>query len=414
MSGQPEPTRLQRSISLPLLIAYGVGTMVGAGFYALLGRVAHHAGMHTPVAFSLAAGVALVSALSFSELASRFPFSSGESRYAQEAFRTRWLAVCVGWAVIATGIVSAATLTRAFVGFLQDLAPVPTTLATIVFLVALTLLAMRGILESVWFTALITVVEVGGLCWVLAANGHFLGELPQHWREIVPAVPFGQNAMQQWSAISLGAFLAFYAFIGFEDMVNEAEEVQNPRVNLPRGIIWALIFTSLLYVLITLVAILAFSPQELAESRTPLALLVSRQGDNARIAMTYISLLAGVNGSLVQLIMASRVVYGMSDQGLGPRFLAVIHARYRTPIRATLLIGAMILVLALWLPLESLARVTSSIMLLNFAIVNASLVRIKLRDMERPDDVKIYPIWIPVLGVVLCLTFLAMQLFATA
>ena len=400
-------TRLKRSITLPLLVAYGVGTMVGAGFYALLGRVASHAGMHTPIAFLLAAGVAFVSGLSFSELASRYPFSAGESRYVQEAFRARWLSILIGWAVIATGIVSAATLTRAFVGFLQDLVSVPTTVGIVVFVAGLTLIATRGILESVWFTTLITVIEVGGLFWVLGANGQSWGELPVRWRELVPDASWGS-----WTGITMAAFLAFYAFIGFEDMVNEAEEVQQPRVNLPRGIVCALVITSILYVLVSLAAVLAFTPAELAESRTPLALLVSRHGDVAQSAMTYISLLAGINGSLVQLIMASRVAYGMADHGLAPRALATVHPRYQTPIRATLLISGFILVFALWLPLEALARVTSSIMLLNFAIVNASLVRIKLKTRGQPaEDFKVYPIWIPILGGALCLLFLTLQQF---
>ncbi len=403
MSSIPESTRLKRSISLPLLIAYGVGTMVGAGFYALLGRVAHHSGMQTPCAFLLAAGVAFISGLSFSELASRFPVSSGESRYVQEGFQLRWLSMLVGWAVIATGIVSAATLTRAFVGFTQDLVNVPTVVVVVAFVAALTLIAIRGILESVWFTATITLIEVGGLLWVLVANGRYLGDLADRWGELVPDASWGP-----WSGITIGAFLAFYAFIGFEDMVNEAEEVANPRVNLPRGIMAALILTSVLYLMISVTAVLAFRPEELAASRTPLSLLVSQHGDVARTLMTYISMLAGINGALVQLIMASRVVYGMSDHGIGPRVLAVVHPRYRTPVRATLVASVCILAFALWLPLESLARVTSSIMLINFAAVNASLVRIKLRD-QVPHETKICPIWVPALGCCLCLLMLAVQ-----
>lgn len=407
MPEAPETNRLKRSISLPLLIAYGVGTMVGAGFYALLGQVAHHAGMHAPFAFLLAAGIAFITAMSFCELASRYPFSAGECRYVDEAFNTKWLSVLVGLAVIATGVVSAATLTRALVGFLQDLVDVPTTLGIVVFVVVLTLIAVRGILESVWFAALITSVEVGGLFWVLLANGRFLAELPNRWTTLLPDASWGS-----WSGVTIAAFLAFYAFIGFEDMVNEAEEVREPRKNLPRGIVWALIITSALYLLISVTAVLAFHPQELAESRTPLALLVSRHGAVARNSMTYISLLAGVNGSLVQLIMASRVAYGMSDHGFGPRVLTTVHPRYQTPIRATLLMSGLILAFALWLPLESLARITSSIMLINFAVVNASLVKIKFTSREVPDAATTYPIAVPVLGCCLCLLFLGLQLVA--
>ncbi len=408
MADASEQPRLHRVITLPLLIAYGVGTMIGGGFYALLGRVAGYAGMHAPIAILVSAAVALVTALSFSELASRLPYSAGEPRYVNEAFGLWWLSVIVGWGVIATGVVSAATLTRAFVGFWQDLLAVPTTLGILLFVTTLTSIAARGILESVWLAMLITVIEVTGLLWVLAANAWHFADLPQRWSELMPSLTW-----DAWSGTMIAAFLAFYAFIGFEDMVNEAEEVQHPRRNLPRGILCAVAITTLLYLLIAAVAVLSVTPQELAASRTPLALLVSEQGNAARVAMTYISLLAGVNGALVQIVMSSRVAYGMSDQGLGPRLLAVVHKKFRTPVYATLLMGAIILSLALWLPLELLAKITSGIMLINFTIVNAALVRIKLKRVEVPEGVVQYPILIPILGCALCAIFIVFQFIAT-
>ena len=277
-----------------------------------------------------------------------------------------------------------------------------------IFVAALTGIAARGILESVWLATVITVIEVGGLLWVLAVNAGYLAELPQRWSDIMPG--FRGEA---WSGITIAAFLAFYAFIGFEDMVNEAEEVQEPRRNLPRGILCALAITTLLYLPIAAVAVLAVTPQELAGSRTPLALLVSAQGNTARVVMTYISLLAGVNGALVQVVMSSRVAYGMSNQGLGPRVLAVVHEKFRTPVYATLVMGAIIVVLALWLPLESLAKITSGIMLINFALVNASLVRLKLEQTEVPEGVVQYPLLVPILGCTLCVLFIALQFVAT-
>lgn len=383
--------------------------MVGGGFYALLGRVTSHAGMQTPVAILVAATVALVTALSFSELASRLPYSAGESRYVHEAFRQTWLSVFVGWAVIATGVVSAATLTRAFVGFWQDLFAVPTALGIVLFVAALTAIAARGILESVLLAAVITVIEVGGLLWVLTVNAGHLGELPRRLPEMLP--DFQGDA---WSGIMIGAFLAFYAFIGFEDMVNEAEEVQEPRRNLPTGILWAMVITTLLYLPVAAVAVLAVAPEQLAASRTPLAMLVADQGNVARVAMTWISLLAGVNGALVQIVMSARVAYGMSDQGMGPRVLATVHKKYRTPLYATLLVGAIIVVLALWLPLEALAKITSGIMLVNFTFVNASLVRLKLSKAELPEDVVQYPLFVPILGCALCVVFIAIQFLTAA
>ena len=399
-------SKLKRAISLPLLVAYGVGTMVGGGFYALLGRMADHAGMQMPVSICVAAAVAFLTALSYSELASRLPFSAGESLYVDDAFAIKWLSVLVGWGVIATGVVSAATLSRAFVGFVQDLWQIPTALGIILFVLALTAIAIRGILESVWIAAVITVIEVGGLFWVLFVNAGSFASLGDRLVDLTPG--FNWN---DWSGILIASFLAFYAFIGFEDMVNEAEEVKNPKRNLPRGILIALLITTILYLVVALAAVLAVSPQELAESQTPLALLVAHQGPSARLLMIVISMLAGMNGALVQIIMSSRVAYGMSDREMGPKILAGVHRKYRTPVYATMLSGGIVLVLALWLPLESLAKIASGIMLLNFALVNASLVQLKLKTSEPPAGIVRFPIAVPIAGCVFCIGFLLVQLF---
>jgi amino acid transporter len=182
----------------------------------------------------------------------------------------------------------------------------------------------------------------------------------------------------------------------------------------PRGILLALAIATVIYLLIGLVAVLAVSPAKLAASQTPLELLVSAQGPTARVSMVLVSMLAGINGALVQIVMASRVAYGMSNQGMGPNALASIHPTLRTPINATLLMGAMILLLALWLPLETLAKITSGIMLANFALVNAALVRLKWKAEEVPREVVQYPIVVPIAGCVLCVLFLLIQLVAPA
>ena len=174
----------------------------------------------------------------------------------------------------------------------------------------------------------------------------------------------------------------------------------------------AMIITTVLYLLIGLVAVLAIKPEILAESQTPLALLVSEQGRAAQVLMIVISLLSGINGALVQIVMSSRVAYGMSNQGMGPQLLAIVHSRLQTPVYASVLIGGIVLVLALWLPLESLAKITSGIMLANFAFVNAALVRLKLNKEEVDKEVIQIPMAIPILGCVFCTLFLAIQLIA--
>lgn len=297
-----EPTSLRRFISLPLLVLYGVGTMVGGGFYALLGRVAGEAGMATPFALILTGMLALVSAASFAELASRYPVSAGEVRYVRMGFGRADLAALTGALVILTGIVSAATLSIATIGFLRDLADINETIGIALLVIGMGAVAAWGVGQSVRLVAAITIIEVGALVIVAVLAGDSLGDLPDRRRELLP-----DGSWAAWTGIFSGAFLAFYAFIGFEDMVNMAEEVKRPRRNLPIAILLAVVITGLVYLTISTIAVLAVPPAELAESRTPLAEVVGGEGWFADTGLVFVSILAGVNGALVQIIMASRV-----------------------------------------------------------------------------------------------------------
>ncbi len=399
----PPPT-LNRVLTLPLLTFYGLGTIVGGGFYALVGKVAGISGMYAPVSWLVAIVVASFSALSFGELSARYPFSAGESRYVHEAFGRRWLSVLIGWMVIATGVVSAATLANAFVGFLQDLVAIPLWAGIAATVLVLGAVAAWGVAESVMIAVLITFVEVGGLLYVLFAAGGSLAQLPSRLPELLPPLSW-----EPWPGIVLGGFLCFYAYLGFEDMVNMAEEVKRPEKTLPRAIILSLGITAVLYLVITTVAALALPAAELAASNTPLALLVKGEGRAAVVAITVISMFAGINGALVQLIMGARVAYGMSDKGMGPRWLASVHPWTRTPVRATVLVTGTCLALALWFPLVPLARMTSFIILLVYAVVNIALVVIKRAVPESPADAPCHPMWVPVTGSVLSFLFLGVQ-----
>ena len=176
-------------------------------------------------------------------------------------------------------------------------------------------------------------------------------------------------------------FLALYAFVGFEDMVNLAEEVREPERNLRRGLYAAFAITATLYVVVAVVALAAVGPETLAASRSPLAAVVGGRGG---WLLTAIGLAAGCNGALMQIVMASRVAYGLGSGGAGvqamPRALAVVHPRTRTPVRATLVGGAIVLALATSLPLDRLAEVTSAIILLVFTAVHASAWRLLGRE----------------------------------
>lgn len=404
-----KPTTLKRSLSLPLITLYGLGTIIGAGIYVLIGEVAGQAGLYAPIAFLLAAVIAAFTAFSYAELVSRFPRSAAEAVYVKAAFNSQSLAALTGWSVVLVGVVSSATIANGFVGYLGLFATLPDTLIIVLLVIGLGLLAAWGISESVWVAATVTILEIGGLLLVLGLTGDSLAELPQRWPELMPG--FSMNA---WLGIMLGAFLAFFAFIGFEDMVNVAEEVKNPQRNLPLAIILALVLSSTLYILVALVATLALVPEKLAGSEAPLALLLEHRGYSST-GIGIISLIAVVNGALIQIIMGSRMVYGMAQQHGAPALFAKVNGYTRTPVFATALITLLVLVMALWLPLVTLAKLTSYITLLIFAAINLALWRIKVsaslpvEDTGGSDKLVSYPLWVPIIGASICVGFLLLQ-----
>lgn len=398
---------LKRSIGVKLLTLYGLGTILGAGIYVLVGKVAGHAGLYAPISFLLAALLATLSGYSYAALSSRYPKSAGEAVYVQEAFGIRLLSRVIGWMVILTGVVSAATISNGFVGYLQVFVSIPDFWAITLLLVTMTLLAIWGVTESVVATAVTTVMGIIGLMLILIFSGPAYLTLPERLPELIP--PASDGAI--WFGILLGAFLAFYAYIGFEDMVNMAEEVKSPEQTLPTAIIAAIVISSLFYFFIALAAILQLPMDQLISSKAPMADIMNQHSEQAAWFISLISLAAIVNGALVQIIMGSRVLYGMGRHSLAPSWLAIIHKTRRTPYVATLLIGSVVWILATSFELATLAKVTSFIILLVFLLVNISLIRlVKVEDFydQNPKSVRK---WVPYAGSMMCLMFLGIQVY---
>jgi len=365
-----EPT-LKRSLSLPMMVLYGLGTTIGAGIYALIGKVAGTAGYYAPVSFLLASLLAGLTALSFAEMASRFPRAAGAALYVQQGLGTPRLGAIVGMLVILAGLVSAAALTNAFVGYLHAFIAIDRMTTIVLVSLGIGLIAVWGIAESVSVAALVTLIEVGGLLLVIAVSGESLTALSQSWQDFLPPLQ-----MPAWSGIVAGVGLAFYAFIGFEDMVDVAGEVRDVRRNLPRAIMVTLCITALLYFTLMLAAVTAIPPAELATSEAPLAALYARQGGDPTL-LGIIGLFAIINGALIQVIMASRVFYGLASRRQLPLIFARVNRRTRTPAYATAMATLILLLLALSGSLETLARGTSLLMLTVFALVNLALWRIQ-------------------------------------
>ncbi|MBT4522491.1 MAG: amino acid permease [Halieaceae bacterium] len=368
---------LKRAIGLPGLIFYGVGTMVGGGIYALLGKVAAEAQLFTPWAILIAGLMALFSAFSFAELSARFPKSSGPAFYLSRAFDSQKVGALFGWLVIATGVVSSATLTVAVSGFLLDLAVWPAWIFQLTVVIGLCLIASWGVQQSVTIVAIIAVIEVAGLLLVIAVNLEGLTGATVGIGDIIPSVD-----SMTWVGIFAGSFLAFYAFIGFEDLVTLAEEVKGVKRNLPLGIIISMLITLLLYILISLVAITSTDMSVFSQSHTPMAILVSDAEFLSPTVLVVISLLAGLNGALVQIVMAARILYGMGGNRQALEIFSRVHPTTQTPVIASVAVSVIVLLLAWLIDLATLARITSGIILFVFAGVNLALIIIKKQDPD--------------------------------
>ncbi len=398
---------LNRALTLPLVVLYGLGVTIGAGIYVLVGATAGIAGVYAPFAFAVAALVMLPSALSFAELVGRLPTSAGEAAYVRAGFNSRTLSVIVGLMVVTVGTVSAAAICIGSVGYIRQFIDLPGHVLIPIVVAAMTLVAAWGVRESVSFAAVMTLIEIIGLLLVIGGGFFAGGEAAAN----VPPEPAPDHSMVQIGfGILSGGVLAFFAFIGFEDLVNMAEETQEPATTLPMAIFLTLGISTTLYILVAIVAVLNVPIAELAGAEAPLSLVFERTTGISPQAISAIAIIATLNGVIVQIIMASRVIYGLARQGSLPAVLGSVQQLTRTPLLATLLVGGLVLILAIAIPLRGLAEATSQITLTIFALVNLALLLIKRRGDPPPDNAFLVPAWIPVAGFGSCILFLIVGL----
>ena len=385
---------LARKVTLPLLTFYGLGTILGAGIYVLIGEVTLRASTLAPFAFGVSAIIASLTAYSFARLSSMFPRSAGEAAYTLEAFKSKRLSVFVGLSVVLIGTVSAATMVRGFTGYLISIVSLPEMVVILGAIIFITALSIWGIKQSVMIASIITVIEIGGLLFVILVAfepeqlSSFTLSLPETKTEIIPIVFFA-------------AFISFYAYIGFEDIVNVAEETINPSRILPLAILFSLIISTVLYIVLSVVCTVFVPASIFEQSEAPFAAIVEFHGFNPAI-MVAISVIAIINGALVQQIMAARVLYGMANQKYFFSVFGLVHPKTHTPAIATLFIGALILILSMLLDLVTLAEITSAITLVIFMVVQASLIKVsyKIKPVMSLD------ILVPFSGIMLNITLL--------
>jgi len=404
--GSAPSVPLKRSLSLLQATLYGLGVTIGAGIYVLIGAAAARAGMHAPVAFVLAAVLMALTAASFAELAGRMPVAAGEAAYVRDAFQSDKLALLVGLLVIAVAVVSAAAISVGSAGYISVFIALPEPVLIAAVVLAMGAIAGWGIKESVIFAGVMTVIEVGGLLLLILAGIASGPELVTRLPEVLP--PLGDASVI--AGLMGTVMLAVFAFIGFESLANVAEEVRDPQRTLPRAIFLTLALSTLLYVLVVWVALVAVPREELAQSKAPLALVFERLTGASPHTMSLIAIVATLNGIIVQVIMSSRVLYGLARQGELPAFFGAVNSATQTPLNATAITTALVLVLAVLLPLHHLADLTSRITLVVFALVNLALIRIKAQPQPAPAGTYVAPAWMPWAALVTCAGLLIVDL----
>ncbi len=397
-----KPT-LARTMGLGALTVYGVGDMLGAGIYGLMGKAAGLMGNAVWLAFVMAMFTALLTGLSYANIGSRYPRAAGAPYVVQRAFRVPAVPFILGLGVAASGLTSMATGSRVIAGYLQSLGlRLPTEVLAAGFLVLLSLVVFRGIRESTWMNLVCTAVELTGLLIVIGVGVRYWGSVD--YLEVPSAA--GQGGVEAGISAGLllqGAVLTFFSFIGFEDILNVAEEVKQPRTTLPWGLLLALLISTCLYVLVAISAVSVLPYRELGQSEAALVDVVRKAAPVFPPTLfTAICVFAVANTALLNYVMGSRLLYGMSRQGLLPARLGHVHPGRRTPHVAILVLLGCVLALALLGDIRQLADATSLLLLGAFMVVNGALVVLKLRPGE-PRGAFEVPVAVPAAGVLLCL-----------
>ena len=398
---------LRRSIGTTQLALYALGSMVGSGIYGLIGKAAGEAGSAVWLSFLVALVAALLTSLSYASLGSRYPRAGGAAYVTERAFGLPVLSFTIGLALVASGLTSIATQSKIFAAIIADIAGLealsPTAIA-IGFLLILGGIVFRGIRESMWVNVVCTLMEVSGLLLVIASGLSYWGTVD--YFEVPP-----ERADAGLALIVLQAsVLTFFAFIGFEDAVNVAEECRDPERTIPRGLIIATLAAAFLYVAVSITAVSVVPWRELSAAPSPLTAVMQRSLPSLPAeVMSFIALFSVANSALVNYVTASRMIYGMSGQGLLPNFIGRVHETRRTPHIAIGALLGLLLLLAIAGQIADLAAATVLLLLVVFITVNTSLVVLKRRPGEPRGRFEI-PVFIPVAGIAVCAILLITRL----
>ncbi|MEZ5937295.1 MAG: amino acid permease [Hyphomonadaceae bacterium] len=389
-----------------MLGLYALGSMLGAGIYGLVGQVAGLMGGAVWMSFVVAMCGALLTGLAYASLGARYPRAGGAAYIVGRAFRSRLLAYVVGLSVVGSGLASMAAGSHVVAGNIQalfGLQSVPELLFAIAYLAALAVLIWRGLRESMWFNALATFIEVGGLLLVIVVGARFWGQ------QDLTAIPSASDWTTTMLILAQGAVLSFFSFLGFEDALNVSEEVKNPARNLPIGLITAMFAATLIYLGVAITAVSVVSPATLAEAPAPLEAVMGKAAPwLPSLTYTIITIFAVANTGLINFVMASRLVFGLSRQGLLPKPLSRIHPKRGTPHISAIAVLVAASLLASAGDVSQLAAATVLLLLGVFILMDASAILLGRRADEPLASFNVHPA-IPAAGALICLGLLIVR-----
>lgn len=371
---------LKRHMGLFSTTMYGVGIILGAGIYVLVGSAAATAGNSVWISFLLGMAVSALSGLSYAELASMYPRAAAEYVFVKNAFRNNFLASTIGWLTIFISIIAAATVALGFGGYLTEFANIPIIVSATLLIVGLSIVNFLGIRESSTLNIVFTLVEVAGLGIVI-----YLGFFSNHLQHVnYLEMPFGIQG------VFSGFILIFFAFIGFEDIVNISEETRNPRRIIPKAIFFSILITGIIYILVSLASIQIMPWNELGQSVAPLADVAGKVlGVNGMVLLSAIALFATTNTVLIVLLSGSRMLYGLSSHGSLHNVFSKIHLKTKTPwIAIVTIMMASILFVTIG-NIITVANITVFLLVIVYSMVNLSVIVLRLREpnVERPFKV---------------------------
>lgn len=405
-------TQLKRCLSLSELVVYGVGLILGAGIYVLIGSAAGIAGNMLWLSFVLAAIVASFTAMSYAELSALFPEAGAEYIYVRNAFGWEKAAWFIGFIAIVIGFSTASAVALGFARYLSYFIPLNQILLALGLLVTMTLVNLWGIKESARFNALSTTIEVGGLLLIIFVGAYFIFNGDYQLANLTEFPPVAEESSKPWLPIVSASALIFFAYMGFEDIANIAEEAEEPSKILPKAFIYTLLISTVIYILVAVVAVSIVPFQELAAAEQPLSLIMSKLiGSKSSQLIAVIALFATANTVLITLIVCARMMYGMAKSNTLPRVLAKVHPKRQTPYMSIIVVSCITGVFLFFKKVEVLAAISDVGIFMLFLMVNLSNIVLRYRhpDLKRswktPFNIGRLPV-LSVLGVISCVLML--------